>query len=75
MGIHTKGYGKDDMEIERDVTIDESGNSEAGLSSGPRNMDQLPAYTDAEVDKELGPVSRKIEDLFRGPEHRATQPA
>lgn len=55
------------MEIERDVKIDYGGDSEAGLSSGPRNMEQLPAYTDAEIEKELGPVSREIEDLFRGP--------
>lgn len=54
------------MEIERDVEIDVSRDSEAGISSGPRNMDQLPAYTEAEIDKELGHMSQEIEDLFRG---------
>jgi hypothetical protein len=66
MGVPGNGYGKEHMEIERNVPIDESRNSEAGISSGPRNMDQLPAYTDAEIEKELGPVSWKIERLFRG---------
>lgn len=53
------------MEIERDVKIEYGGDSEAGLSSGPRNMEQLPAYTDEEVVQTLGEVSTEIENLFR----------
>jgi hypothetical protein len=53
------------MEIERDVKIEYGGESEAGLSSGPRNMEQLPAYTDEEVAQALGEVNAAIERLFR----------
>ncbi len=53
------------MEIERGVKIEYGGDAEAGLSSGPRNMEQLPAYTDDEMAQALGDVSAEIEDLFR----------
>ena len=55
------------MEIERGVKIEEfDGDWEAGLSSGSRSVEQLPAYTNAEILRELGDVSGEIERLFRG---------
>jgi hypothetical protein len=57
------------MEIERGVRIEYGGESEAGLSSGPRNTEQLPAYTDAEMTEALGDdLSAEIEGLFRRPQ-------
>ena len=57
------------MEIERGVKIEEyEGDWEAGLSSGPRSMEQLPAYTDEELLQGLGAVSEEIERIFRRPQ-------
>lgn len=53
------------MEIERDVKLEYGGDAEGGLSSGPRNMEQLPAYTDDEIAEALGPISDEIEEAFR----------
>lgn len=55
------------MEVERDVELEYGGDAEGGLSSGPRNMDQLPAYTDDEIADALGDVSEEIEEAFRLP--------
>ena len=56
------------MEVERDVELEYGGDAEGGLSSGPRNMEQLPAYTDDEMADALGDVSEEIEEAFRLPE-------
>jgi len=54
------------MEIERGVKIEEHGGDwEAGLSSGSRSMEQLPAYTEDELKHELGDLSAEIERVFR----------
>jgi hypothetical protein len=54
------------MEIERGVKIEGyEGDWEAGLSSGPRSMERLPAYTDEELLQGLGDVSDEIERVFR----------
>ena len=55
------------MEIERGVKIEYGGDSEAGLSSGPRNMDQLPAYTEEELTEGLGEIYEEIANVFRQP--------
>lgn len=65
------------MEIERGVKIEEYGGDwEAGLSSGSRSMEQLPAYTEDEMEKELGDVSAEIERVFRRqPQAQGSEPS
>ena len=53
------------MEIERGVKIEYGDDWEAGLSSGPRSMEQVPAYTTEELEQGLGKVSAEIERVFR----------
>ena len=53
------------MEIERGVKLEYGGDLEGGLSSGPRNMERLPAYTDAEIDEGLGEVGDEIASVFK----------
>jgi hypothetical protein len=53
------------MEIERGVRIEYGGDFEGGLSSGPRNMEQVPDYTDEELEAALGDVKDEIASVFR----------
>lgn len=62
------------MEVERDVGLEYGGDAEGGLSSGPRNMEHLPAYTDDEMADELGEVSKQIEEAFSLPQQAPPAP-
>lgn len=54
------------MEIEHGVKVEYGGDSEAGMSSGFRSIDDVPAYTGDEIERELGRARKEeIEQVFR----------
>jgi hypothetical protein len=54
------------MEIKRKVRVEDGGREiEAGATSGPRTTTQVPPFTKAERDEQLGKVTSQMKTLFR----------